>query len=98
MQYRQFGSTALQVSEFGFGCARLGGLLQHTTKSGTLAVLRAALDRGIRFCDTAEMYCQGGSERLLGEAFGRSRDKVAPARAATACRHSAGSPRPSSRS
>ncbi len=76
MQYSQFGNTPLRVSEIGFGCARLGGFLQNTTKGEIADLLRAALDQGVTFYDTADMYCQGESEKLLGEAFRRRRDKV----------------------
>lgn len=66
----------MQVSEIGFGCARLGGFLQRETKSDIKDLLCQALDKGITFYDTSDMYCQGESERLLGEAFRHRRDKV----------------------
>jgi aryl-alcohol dehydrogenase-like predicted oxidoreductase len=76
MKYRPFGATDLVVSEMGFGCARLGGFFGDLTKSDMLRTLRHALDRGITFFDTADMYCQGESETLLGEAFRGQRQKV----------------------
>ena len=76
MRYRRFGSTTLTVSEIGFGCARLGGFFQSADRPEMVSLLRAALDLGITFFDTADMYTQGESEMLLGEAFGRDRDAV----------------------
>lgn len=69
MKYRQFGATGLMVSEMGFGCARLGGFFGDLTKSDMLRTLGQALDAGITFFDTADMYCQGESEALLGQAI-----------------------------
>jgi aryl-alcohol dehydrogenase-like predicted oxidoreductase len=85
MHYRRFGSTDLTVSEIGFGCARLGGIFQGTSRADMLETLHAALDAGITFFDTADMYCQGESEQLLGEAFRRRRDRVIIASKAGYC-------------
>jgi aryl-alcohol dehydrogenase-like predicted oxidoreductase len=77
MRYRRFGSTDLTVSEVGFGCARLGGVFQGASKSDLLRSLRLAFEGGVTFYDTADIYAQGESEALLGEAFrGRRRDVI----------------------
>lgn len=76
MNYRRFGRTELTVSEVGFGCARLGGIFPGASKSDMLHTLGNAFDAGITFFDTADMYCQGESEQLLGEAFRGKRDQV----------------------
>ena len=78
MRTRTFGNTDLQVSEVGFGCARLGGLLaQNQAKhESPLTLLQKARDAGINFFDTADMYTQGESEALVGKAFHSSRDRV----------------------
>jgi aryl-alcohol dehydrogenase-like predicted oxidoreductase len=75
MQVRPFGNTSLRVSELGLGCARLGGAFQADTK-GFLDLLVAANDAGINFFDTADMYSQGESEKLLGKALRARRDKI----------------------
>ncbi len=75
VELRAFGKTDLQVSPFGLGCARIGGIFQHDTP-GFLDLLSAAFDAGINFFDTADMYSQGESEVLLGRAFGGRRGKV----------------------
>lgn len=67
----------MQVSEIGFGCSRIGGLFAQSTGSEEiLNVLRRALDEGITFYDTADMYSQGESEVLIGRAFHDRRDRV----------------------
>lgn len=76
MRTRRFGATDLQVSEIGFGCARLGGFFGGQTRADMVRTLREAAAAGITFFDTADMYTQGESERLLGEAFGRARSTV----------------------
>jgi aryl-alcohol dehydrogenase-like predicted oxidoreductase len=75
MKVQSFGSTGLQVSELGLGCARIGGIFQRDP-AAFVELLSAARDQGINFFDTADMYSQGESEVLLGKAFRRRRDKV----------------------
>jgi aryl-alcohol dehydrogenase-like predicted oxidoreductase len=75
MQLRDFGNTALRVSEFGLGCARIGGVFQ-TNPKGFLDLLAFAYDSGITFFDTADMYSQGESESLLGKALRGKREHI----------------------
>jgi len=75
VRYQHFGKTDLTVSEIGFGCAGIGGLFQASRRE-QVSLLRQALDDGITFYDTADMYAQGQSERMLGEAFRSNRDEV----------------------
>ena len=75
MDRHRFGKTDLVVSTAGIGCARLGGIFQREA-TGYLDLLSAALDQGINFFDTSDMYSQGESEKLLGRAFRGRRDKV----------------------
>jgi len=74
-QKRRFGRTDLEVSGFGLGCARIGGIFQRDA-ADYLELLSAALDAGINFFDTADIYSQGESESLLGRAFRRRRNEV----------------------
>ena len=76
MKYRRFGMTGMTVSELGFGCARLGGVFQSATKAEMLRTVASALDSGITFFDTSDMYCHGESEEPLGAAFQGKREKV----------------------
>ena len=77
MKFNEFGKTGLTVSEIGFGGSRIGGVFadKHSTQEA-LNVLRKALDCGITFYDTADMYAQGESESLIGEAFRGRREQV----------------------
>ena len=77
MRYRKFGKAGWRVSEIGFGGARIGGLLaKDGGRAASLRTLEAALDAGINFYDTADMYSQGESEILIGKAFRKKRDRV----------------------
>jgi aryl-alcohol dehydrogenase-like predicted oxidoreductase len=75
MRLRAFGTTDLQVTELGLGCARIGGVFQGDTL-GFERLIAMARDAGINFFDTADMYSQGESETLLGRAFRRQRAQV----------------------
>src|ERR1700738_317068 len=77
MKFNEFGKTGMQVSEIGFGGSRIGGVFadKHSRKEA-LNVLRSALDSGITFYDTADMYSQGESESLIGRAFRGRREQV----------------------
>jgi aryl-alcohol dehydrogenase-like predicted oxidoreductase len=84
VELRAFGETRLSVSEFGLGCARIGGMFQQDT-GGFLRLLSAARDAGINFFDTADMYSQGESEALIGRAFQGKRGSVIIASKAGYC-------------
>jgi len=84
MKIRRFGNTDLQVSEYGLGCARVGGIFQKGG-SGFVDLLRAARDAGITFFDTADIYSQGESETLIGQAFRGRRDSIIIASKAGYC-------------
>jgi aryl-alcohol dehydrogenase-like predicted oxidoreductase len=86
MRTRSFGKTGMRVSEIGFGCARLGGIMASSgTKREPLDALQRAFEQGITFYDTADMYTQGESETLLGRAFAGKRDRVIIASKAGYC-------------
>ncbi len=65
---RAFGETGLFVSGLGMGCARLGSSLwQGRSDAAGRASVALAVDLGVSFFDTADVYGRGRSERLLGE-------------------------------
>ena len=79
MQYRKFGNTSLLVSEIGFGAWAIGGgAMIGTTAIGwgdaddatSAKAIHAALDKGINFFDTADIYGLGHSENLIGKTIG----------------------------
>jgi aryl-alcohol dehydrogenase-like predicted oxidoreductase len=74
MDYRRLGSSGLKVSAIGVGCNQFGSYLDA---AGTAAVVHAALDAGISFFDTADVYGNKGlSEEYLGQALAGRWDKV----------------------
>ena len=66
MQTRQLGRTDRQVSVVGLGCWQLGADWGEVSKQDGLEVLNAAVDSGVTFLDTADVYGDGRSERLIG--------------------------------
>jgi len=74
MPARALGHSGLQVSVVGLGCNNFG---RRVDLDGTRAIVDAALEAGITFFDTADVYGgRGGSEELLGEALSGRRDQV----------------------
>jgi aryl-alcohol dehydrogenase-like predicted oxidoreductase len=78
MQKRKLGKSNLEVSAIGLGCMRLSP--GHGAVAGTrqemIALIRAAVERGINFFDTAEVYGPFVNEELVGEALAPVRDHV----------------------
>ena len=66
MQTRQLGRTGRQVSVVGLGCWQLGGDWGEVDDSDAMAVLHAAVESGVTFLDTADVYGDGRSEALIG--------------------------------
>jgi aryl-alcohol dehydrogenase-like predicted oxidoreductase len=67
MRYRRLGKTGYQVSEIGFGAWSIGGSWGEQNDEQSLEALRAGLASGINFIDTADVYGEGRSERLIGQ-------------------------------
>ncbi len=66
MNYRSFGSTGWQVSEMGFGSWGIGGdAWGQTDDTEAIAALHRAIDLGVNFIDTADVYGNGHSEQLI---------------------------------
>lgn len=66
MEYRNFGTTGLKVSELVFGGGAVGGLLINQDDATKLTAVRRAMEAGINWIDTAPSYGQGRSEEALG--------------------------------
>ncbi len=66
MRYHVLGKTGLKVSELGFGCGSVGGLLVRGNQEEMTRTVRRAIDLGINYFDTASMYGNGKSESNLG--------------------------------
>ena len=67
MKTRRLGKTGYQVSEIGFGAWGIGADWGAVDDSESLAALHAAVDAGVTFIDTADVYGDGRSERLVGQ-------------------------------
>lgn len=67
MNYRALGRTGWKVSEISFGAWAIGGAWGTVDDQESLATLHAALDGGVNFFDTADVYGDGRSERLLAK-------------------------------
>jgi aryl-alcohol dehydrogenase-like predicted oxidoreductase len=65
MRYRRLGKTGWDVSEIGFGAWAVGGSWGETDDEESLAAMHAAVDAGVTFFDTADVYGDGRSERLI---------------------------------
>ena len=65
MQYRKLGTTGFEVSTISFGAWAIGGSWGQVDDSESLAALHRAVDLGVNFFDTADVYGDGHSERLL---------------------------------
>jgi aryl-alcohol dehydrogenase-like predicted oxidoreductase len=77
MQKRILGTSGLEVSELGFGCMGLSfGYGPATEKEAAIKVIRTAVERGVTFFDTAEVYGPLANEELVGEALAPFRDEV----------------------
>jgi len=77
MQTRKLGSTGLEVSAIGLGCMGLSfGYGPATEREAAIALIRAAVERGVTFFDTAEVYGPYTNEDVVGEALAPFRDKV----------------------
>lgn len=76
MEYRKLGNSDLMLSEIGFGCWAMGGGWGQIDDRESMATVRRAIDRGINFFDTADIYGFGHSEKMLAEALGARRKDV----------------------
>ncbi len=76
MEQRKLGQAGLTVSALGLGCMGMSWAYGTADETESIAVLHEALERGLNFFDTAEMYGPYENEKLLGKAFKGKRDQV----------------------
>jgi aryl-alcohol dehydrogenase-like predicted oxidoreductase len=77
MQKRKLGKSNLEVSALGLGCMGLSyGYGPATDRQGAIALIRAAVERGVTFFDTAQVYGPFLNEEVVGEALAPFRDEV----------------------
>ena len=77
METRTLGTQGLEVSALGLGCMGMSEFYGRTDEGEAIATIRRALELGVTFLDTADMYGWGANERLVGKAIeGRREDVV----------------------
>ena len=76
MNYRQFGRTGWKVSEIGFGAWAIGADWGNVSEKDAEAALNTALDQGVNFIDTADVYGDGRSERIIAHVLSARSDDV----------------------
>ena len=77
MQERELGRSGLMVSALGLGCMGMSEFYGATDEAESIATIHRALDLGITFLDTADMYGVGKNEELVGRAIAGRRERVA---------------------
>ena len=76
MNYRQFGRTGWKVSEIGFGAWAIGADWGNVSEADAEAALSTALDQGVNFIDTADVYGDGRSEKIIARVLSQRNDEV----------------------
>ena len=76
MKYRPLGQTGIRVSEIGLGCWQFGGDFGPVDSEEADATMEAAIQVGINFFDTANVYGSGQSESWIGNYLDKTRDTV----------------------
>ena len=77
MQKRTLGNSNLEVSALGLGCMSMtGGYSRSPDRQEMIALIRSAVERGVTFFDTAQVYGRFTNEELVGEALAPVRDRV----------------------
>ena len=79
MEYRPLGHEALRVSALGLGCMSMSGTYGKSDDAASIAVIHRALDLGMTFLDSSDMYGWGHNEELLARALAGRRQGVAVA-------------------
>src|ERR1700729_263958 len=77
MKYRSLGRTGFNISEVSFGAWAIGGSWGEVDDATSLKTLHKAIDRGVNFIDTADVYGDGRSEKLIAKLRSeRKRDEI----------------------
>jgi aryl-alcohol dehydrogenase-like predicted oxidoreductase len=76
MHYRKLGKTNFQVSEVSLGAWQIGAGWGDISNEDAIRVLNAAIDNGVNFIDTADVYGDGRSERFIAQVLGDRKEEV----------------------
>ncbi|MEC4673460.1 MAG: aldo/keto reductase [Nitrospirota bacterium] len=76
MNHRQLGTSRLHVFPLGLGCMSMSEFYGHADEQESLATLHRAIEQGVNFFDTADVYGKGTNEEFIGKALKPHREKV----------------------
>ncbi|MEX2128343.1 MAG: aldo/keto reductase [Xanthobacteraceae bacterium] len=76
VEMRTLGASGIKVSAIGLGCMSMSGVYGEGDDNQSIATIHHAIDRGINFIDTADVYGNGHNEELVGRAIKGRREKV----------------------
>ena len=76
MKYREFSDLGWKVSEIGIGCWAIGSEWGNVSENDAKEALFASLDNGINFFDTADVYGDGRSEKIIGDVLKNTNEKI----------------------
>ena len=76
MRFRKLGHSPLKVSALGLGCMGMSEFYGAQQEEESVATIHRALDLGVNFLDTADVYGRGENEELVGRALQGRRDQV----------------------
>src|SRR3954447_10026601 len=76
MEMRTLGSSGINVSAIGLGLMSMSGIYGNANDDESIRVIHYALDKGVNFLDSADMYGWGHNEELLGKALKGRRDGI----------------------
>ncbi len=76
VKYRKLGNTNVELSAVGLGCMGMSAAYGHPDNMESIATLHRALDLGVNFLDTADVYGNGANEELISEVLVENRDRI----------------------